>query len=335
MRPIADVGGSEGRLVECPRDTPVCLRTSNILDSVGHTPLFRLRGPSEETGCSIFAKAEFMNPGGSVKDRIARFIVERAEARGTLRPGMSILEVTSGNTGIALALVGAARGYPVTIVLPRTVSRERRTMIESLGARLELLDDLLHIRDAVRETRERAACDSSLFLPDQFANPDNVLCHEITTGQEILRQRGAEVDAFVAGVGTGGTVMGVLRAFRAAHHHAKVFALEPDESAVMSGDAPGCHGIQGLADGFVPDLMRVDQVDGVLRVRTADARAMAARLGREEGLLVGISSGANVLGAMQVARRLGPGRSVVTLLCDRGERYLSLAGGGDAGAPEG
>lgn len=314
------------RLVECPRDRPVCMGTSDVLDSVGNTPLIRLRRASAETGCEIFAKAEFMNPGGSIKDRIAKFIVERAEQRGRLRPGMTILEVTSGNTGIALALVGAARGYPVVIVMPGSASEERRHMIRSLGARLELLDSLLHIRDAVHSTRRRAEEDPSLFLPDQFANPDNALCHETTTGPEILRQTEGVLDAFVMGVGTGGTVMGVGRALRAAGHPAQVHAVEPDESAVMSGGAPGCHGIQGLADGFVPELMNVSELDGVVRVRTRDAMDMSARLGREEGLLVGISAGANVLGAMEVARRLGPGKTIVTVLCDRGERYLSLAG---------
>jgi cysteine synthase A len=310
----------------CPRETPVCLTLSHVLDSVGNTPLLRLRRASGETGCTILAKAEFLNPGGALKDRIAKFIVEEAERRGDLRPGMTILEVTSGNTGIALSLVGAVKGYPVVIVLPRTVSEERRTMIASLGARVELLDSLLHVRDAIRETRERAARDRSLFLPDQFANADNALCHERTTGPEILHQTDGRFDAFVMGVGTGGTVMGVTRALRAAGHPATTWAAEPDESAVMSGEAPGCHGIQGLADGFVPDLMKVGEVAGVVRVKTRDAMDAASRLGREEGLLVGISSGANVLAAMEVARRLGPGHTIVTVLCDRGERYLSLAG---------
>ena len=316
----------EDCLVECPREKPVCLTLSHVLDSVGNTPLLRLRRASEESRCEVYAKAEFMNPGGSIKDRIARFIVEQAERRGDLRPGSTILEVTSGNTGIALSLVGAVKGYPVVVVLPKTVSEERRAMIRSLGARLELLDGLLHIRDAVGETRARAAKDPSLFLPDQFANPDSALCHEATTGPEILQQTGGRFDAFVMGVGTGGTVMGVTRALRKAGHRAKVFAVEPDESAVMSGERPGCHGIQGLADGFVPDLMRVEEVDGVVRVKTKDAVDAAARLGREEGLLVGISSGANVVASLEVARRLGPGRTVVTVLADRGERYLSLAG---------
>ena len=326
MKKIETTSDWEDRLVECPRERPVCLRASDVLDSVGHTPLLRLRRASEETGCEIYAKAEFMNPGGSIKDRIAKFIVEQAEERGELKPGMTILEVTSGNTGIALSLVGAARGYPVVIVMPKSASEERRRMVLSLGARLELLDSLLHIQDAVRETRERAAEDPSVFLPNQFANADNALCHETTTGREILHQMEGNFDAFVMGVGTGGTVMGVCRAIRKAGHPAKVYALEPDESAVMSGDPRGCHGIQGLADGFIPDLMKVDEVDGVVRVKTADAMEMAGRLGREEGLLVGISAGANVLGAMEIARRLGKGHTVVTMLCDRGERYLSLAG---------
>jgi cysteine synthase A len=332
MKRIRGITSWEDHLVECPRQTPVCLTLSNVLDSVGNTPLLRLRRASEETGCTILAKAEFLNPGGSIKDRVAKFVVERAEEERRLGPGMTILEVTSGNTGIALALVGAAKGYPVVVVMPRTASEERRRMIQSLGARLELLDDLLRIRDAVAETRARAAKDPSLFLPDQFSNPDNALCHERTTGPEILHQTGGRFDAFVAGVGTGGTVMGVARALREAEHRAKVFAVEPDESAVMSGGAPGCHGIQGLADGFVPDLMKIAEVDGVLRVKTKDAMEEAARLGREEGLLVGISSGANVLGAMEAARRLGPGTTVVTVLADRGERYLSLAGGAAAGS---
>lgn len=326
MKRVPQGPGWEDRLVECPRERPVCLVASGVLDSVGNTPLVRLRRASEETGCAIFGKAEFLNPGGSVKDRIARWIVARAEKRGKLRPGMRILEVTSGNTGIALSLVGAASGYPVTIVMPRTASEERRHMIRRLGARLELLDGLLHIRDAVAETRERATRDPSLFLPDQFSNPENAACHEATTGPEILHQTQGVLDAFVAGVGTGGTVMGVARALRKAGSRAKVYALEPEESAVLSGGAPGCHGIQGLADGFVPDLMRPKEMDGVIRVRTADAVAEAERLGIEEGLLVGISSGANVLGAMEAARRMGPGHTVVTVLADRGERYLSLAG---------
>lgn len=313
-----------GRIVSCPREISVCLKPSGMLDSVGNTPLIGLRAASEETGCRIFGKAEFMNPGGSVKDRIAKAIIERAEARGDLRPGMTILEVTSGNTGIALSMVGAVKGYRVVIMMPKTVSEERRHMIESLGAELRLLEELLRIQGAVATAKEMAAKDPSLFLPSQFSNPDNPWAHETTTGPEILKQTNGHLDAFVMGVGTGGTLMGVGRAIRKAGVNAKVVAVEPDESAVMSGGPPGHHGIQGLADGFIPEIVQLPEIDEIVRVRTADAKAMARRLSIEEGLLVGISSGANVIAAKQVAGELGPGHTIVTLLCDRGERYLSV-----------
>jgi cysteine synthase A len=321
------------RLVSCPRETSTCHEPSTVLDSIGWTPIIRMKAASEATGCEILAKCEYMNPGGSIKDRIAKGIVERAEARGALRPGMTILEVTSGNTGIAFSMVGAVKGYRVVIVMPKTVSEERRHMIRSLGAELELIEELYRIQGAVAASKERAAKDPSLFLPGQFENPDNPLTHETTTGREVLHQTDGRLDAFVMGVGTGGTVMGVGRALRKAGSKAKVFALEPDESAVMSGDVPGHHGIQGLADGFIPAIVNVKELDGVVRIRTEDAKRMAARLSREEGLLVGISSGANVLGAMEIARRLGPGHRIVTMLCDRGERYLSLGLSPDSSAP--
>ena len=311
-------------LVQCPRRTPTCIVTSDVLDSIGNTPLIRLRTASEETGCEIFAKAEFLNPGGSIKDRIARHIVVEAERRGHLREGSTIMEVTSGNTGIALSMVGAMRGYRVVIVLPRTVSLERRQMIQSFGAELELLDAINDIQSAVADTEAFAADKDDIFLPRQFANPDNAEAHRLTTGPEIVRQLREPCDAFVMGVGTGGTVMGVGRALREAGWGARIVAVEPDESAVMSGDARGCHGIQGLADGFIPDLVDLREIDQVVRIRTPDAIEQAQKLGITDGLLVGISSGANVLAAMQVARELGPGHRIVTVLCDRGERYLSM-----------
>jgi cysteine synthase A len=284
-----------------------------------------LKQASEATECLIYAKAEYMNPGGSIKDRIARHIILEAERRGDLKPGATILEVTSGNTGIALAMVGAIRGYDVVIMMPQTVSEERRNMIESLGAELHLLKEINDIQAAVRRSVDLATDMPDIFLPSQFSNSDNPACHEQTTGQEIIRQTNGNLAAFVMGVGTGGTLMGVGRALRSANVPAWIVAVEPDESAVMSGDTPGCHGIQGLADGFIPDLIRLDEIDQIVRVRTADAVAAAERLAREEGLLVGISSGANVLAATQVARELGRGKTIVTVLPDRGERYLSLA----------
>ena len=312
-------------LVCCPRPIPICRETSTLLDAIGNTPMIRLARASEESGCTVLAKCEFMNPGGSLKDRIAKHILEQAERRGALGPGCSILEVTSGNTGIALAMVGAAKRYRVVILMPKTVSEERRSMIRRFGAELVLIEELLHIGDAVRSTQELALRDSSIFLPSQFANADNPGCHEATTGPEILLQTNGRLDAFVMGVGTGGTLMGVGRALRRERSRARIVAVEPDESAVLSGGAPGPHGIQGLADGFIPPIVNLDEVDGIERVRTEDAIRAARRLATEEGVFVGVSSGANALAATAVARKLGPGHTVVTVLPDRGERYLSLA----------
>ena len=323
--PLADhTAHMNDRLVACPRAIPICREASGLLDAIGNTPMIRLRAASDETGCTVFAKCEFMNPGGSLKDRIAKAIIEQAERRGALRPGMTILEVTSGNTGIALSMVGAAKGFRVLIMMPRTVSEERRDMIRSFGAELVLLDELHHMEAAVEQSRDLARQDSRIFLPSQFTNLDNPACHERTTGPEILLQTGGRLDAFVMGVGTGGTLMGVGRALRRAGAKARLVAVEPDESAVMSGGTAGHHGIQGLADGFVPEIVRLDEVDAVERVKTADAITASRRLARDEGLLVGVSSGANVLGAIETACRLGPGHTVVTVLPDRGERYLSL-----------
>lgn len=310
-------------LVYCPRQTPTCLVTSEVSDSIGHTPLIRIRSASSLTGCSVFAKAEFMNPGGSIKDRIARHIVFAAEKRGELRPGATIMEVTSGNTGIALAMVGAMRGYRVVIVMPKTVSEERRSMITSFGAELELLEEIGDMQGAIARAEEYAATHDNVFLPRQFSNPDNIEIHRTSTGPEIMRQLNGEIDAFVMGVGTGGTIMGVGRALRKAGSCARIVAVEPDESALMSGGAPGPHGIQGLADGFIPALVNLEEIDDVVRIPTRDAIDAAYQIGVEEGLLVGISSGANVLAATRVAAELGPGHNIVTVLCDRGERYLS------------
>lgn len=314
----------ENNLVKCPRQTPTCLVTSDVLDSIGNTPLIRLQNVSDETGCEIYAKAEFLNPGGSIKDRIARHIVREAERRGELKLGSVIMEVTSGNTGIALSMVGAMRGYKVIIILPKTVSTERRQMIQAFGAELQLLEEINDIQSAIRDLEARAEGHDEIFLPRQFANPDNIEAHRTTTGVEILRQVPQEIDAFVMGVGTGGTVMGVGRALREHGSKARIVAVEPDESAVMSGEKRGKHGIQGLADGFIPDIVNTDELDQVIRIKTPSAIKRAHELSSEEGLLVGISSGANVIAATQLARELGPGSTIVTVLPDRGERYLSM-----------
>ncbi len=318
------VADMPGQIVACPRPVPVCLIPGDLLDCIGNTPIVHMKHASEETGCTILAKAEYLNPGGSIKDRIARFIVEQAEVRGNLKPGSTILEVTSGNTGIAFSMVGARKGYRTVIMMPKTVSEERRRMITAFGAELHLLEELLHIQSAVARTVELARENPDIFLPSQFSNSDNPLCHETTTGPEIIGQTGGRLDAFVMGVGTGGTLMGVGRAIRKAGIHARIVAVEPDESAVMSGGKPGHHGIQGLADGFIPDIVSLEEVDDIVRISTEHAVDMSERISREEGYLVGISAGANILAAKQVAARLGPGHTIVTILPDRGERYLSL-----------
>jgi cysteine synthase A len=304
--------------------TSVLVKESQLLSCIGNTPLLRLRRVVSEEGATIYVKAEFMNPGGSVKDRIARHIIERAEARGELGAGSTILEVTSGNTGIALAMVGAQRGYQVRIILPKTASDERKQMIRSFGAELELIADVNEIQAAMAETEERARKDPSIYLPRQFENLDNPAAHRETTGREIIEQVGPDVDAFVMGVGTGGTLMGVAAALCRVNPMVQIVAVEPAESAVMSGEKAGSHGIQGIGDGFIPAIVDMSKIHQIVKVPTEEAIAMAKRLAQEEGLLVGVSAGANVVAAIEIAEELGPDKKIVTILPDRGERYLSV-----------
>lgn len=297
---------------------------ANVIENIGNTPLLYLKRISREAGVDIYAKAEFMNPTGSIKDRIARYIVEQAEKRGELKPSSTILEVTSGNTGISFSMVGAEKGYRVVIMMPKTVSVERRKIIQSYGAELELIDDLLRIQQAVERSIELAKSNPDIFLPRQFSNADNPAAHRETTGKEILRQAGADISAFVMGVGTGGTLMGVGEVLRSAVPGVKIIAVEPAESAVMSGEKPGHHGIQGFADGFIPDIIDLKKIDAIVKIKTEDAITMAKRLAKEEGLYVGISSGANVLAAVIAAKKFQLGPKIVTALPDRGERYISI-----------
>lgn len=294
-----------------------------MLAAIGNTPLIEI--PAEDNGqaARVFAKCEFMNPSGSVKDRIAKYIVEEAERRGGLRPGMSILEVTSGNTGIAFAMVAAAKGYRMIVLMPEHMSVERRMIMTALGAEVILTPKEEGFLGALTRSKELAAQDKNIFLPRQFENEDNVAAHRLFTGQEILKQTGGEVDAFVAGVGTGGTLMGVARAFADAGVNAEILAVEPAEAAVLSGGKPGPHKIQGLGDGFVPNLIDKTLITGVETVSSDEACITTRRLMVRLGILVGISSGCNVAAARRVARRLGPGKTVVTVLPDRGERYFS------------
>lgn len=253
---------------------------------------------------------------------MARYIVHKAEERGTLKPDSTILEVSSGNTGIALAMIGAAKGYRVVIMLPRTVSVERRRIITSLRAELILIDDFLVMRDAIEEAEEMAKRDTRIFLPCQFSNP---AAHYSSLGQEILSQMRGQAGAFVMGVGTGGTLMGVGRALKDVIPEVKIVAVEPAESAVMSGGKAGNHGIQGLVDGFIPDIVDLEFIDEVIQIRTDEAVETASRLAKEEGFFLGPSAGANVLASLELARNSGKGKNIITILPDAGTRYLSLS----------
>lgn len=299
-------------------------RVGSVLDTIGNTPLMPIRLVRDPRAADVYAKLEFLNPSGSIKDRIAKYLIEQAEARGALKPHAVIVEATSGNTGIALAMVGAIKKYRVIIIMPEHMSRERMNIIRSYGAKLVLTPKRGGFTRPVEVAQEMAAKDPRVFLPSQFTNLDNTEIHRLTTGREILEQTGGKVDAFVAGIGTGGTLMGVAAALRVAGRRAGIVAVEPAESAVMSGATRlKAHQIAGIGDGFIPDLVDMNLVDQVVKVNSGDAIKMAKRFVREMGLPVGISSGANYLAAVAVAKRLGKGKTVVTVLPDRMERYFS------------
>ncbi len=298
-------------------------RANAVLSLVGNTPTVPLH--FEPEGVTIFAKCEFLNPSGSIKDRFAAGVIKDAEQRGLLRPDSIILECTSGNTGIALSMIGAAKGYRVTILMSEEASHERRQLIRQFGAELILFKSGGRYQTGITLSLEMAAQDSRYFLPRQFENPLNAEDHEHSTGQEILRQVPGPIGAVVAGYGTGGTLAGVGRAVKRRYPDAKILAMEPAEAALLCGEMPCCHRIEGVADGFVPELLRSAPVDGEIKVTSAEALAMARRLNREFGLLVGTSSGANVAAALKAERQLGATGKVVTLLCDRAERYFSTA----------
>jgi cysteine synthase A len=293
------------------------VQTDNVLDLIGNTPLIRLRGEN------IYAKAEFLNPGGSIKDRIALAMLEGAERDGRLRPDSIIVEPTSGNTGIGIALVGRQKGYGVRIVMPEGMSEERKKIIRALGAELILTPDHEGIAGAVTRVREIAREDPRVFVPQQFENPDNPRCHYEQTAVEIWRQTSGDVDCFVAGVGSGGTLQGVGKFLREHKPGVCIVAVEPKNVSALLGHEPGLHQIQGIGDGFIPAVLDVSLIDEVVEVSDDDAIETTRQLGRDLGLLVGISSGANVWAARQLAARYGG--NVVTVLPDRAERYFSTA----------
>jgi len=295
--------------------------TESVLGAIGNTPMVALHFKPE--GQTIYAKCEFLNPSGSVKDRFARCVILDAEKRGLLRPDSIILECTSGNTGIALAMVGAARGHRVTILMSEGASVERRQLMRQFGAEVILFQTTTGYQTGIDLSRKMAADDSRYFLPSQFENQLNAVDHEHTTGQEILRQVPGPIGAFVTGYGTGGTLAGCGKAIKARYPHARIVAMEPAEAALLSGELPCCHGIEGVAGGFVPPLLRDAPLDGEIKIKSTEALTMARRLSREFGLLVGTSSGANVAAALNIAGQLGADSRVVTLLCDRAERDFS------------
>ena len=298
----------------------------NISQLIGKTPLVYLNRVTEGCGARVAAKLEFFNPGGSVKDRIGLSMLDEAEKSGLIKEDSIILEPTSGNTGIALAMVSAARGYRCTLDMPETMSSERRSLLKALGAVLVLTPGPKGMRGAVEKAAAMAAEDDRYFIPQQFENPANPAVHEKTTAKEIWEDTGGNVDILVAGVGTGGTVTGVARAIKEKKPDFKVVAVEPMESPVLSGGSPSPHRIQGIGAGFVPAVLEMALVDEILQVPDSEALEMSRRLIREEGLLVGISSGAACFAALEVARRTeNEGKLIVVLLPDLAERYISTA----------
>ena len=279
---------------------------------------------SNHTGCKILAKMENFNPSGSIKDVMALYMVKKAEERGLIKQGNEIIEVTTGNTGIAFAMVSALRGYKFTAVMPENMSIERRKIMEAFGAEIILTPAAEDMKGAIERYKVLAEENPDAWLPNQFGNLDNVEAHREITGRSILEQINEKIDVFVAGVGTGGTLLGVAQALREVMPDVKIAAVEPYESAVMSGEEASIHEIQGIGEGFIPDLVCMDEIDQVIKVKSQDAKDFMKEMAHQEGLLVGISSGANVLAALQVSEEIGPGKTVVTILPDSGERYLSM-----------
>ena len=291
--------------------------TDNILELIGNTPLLQLKGER------VFAKAEFLNPGGSIKDRVALAMLEAAQRDGSLKDGSIIVEPSSGNTGIGLALVGRLMGYQVRIVMPAGMSEERKKLINALGGELVLTPDEEGIGGAVRKVEQMAAEDSRIFVPQQFENPENPRVHYEQTARELWRQMGGKIDCFVAGVGSGGTLQGVGKFLKEHKSDAKIVAVEPKNISALLGHEPGLHQIQGIGDGFIPDVLDVSIVDDVVEVTDDDAIETTRQLSRDYGLLVGISSGANIWAARKLTKNIDG--NITTVLPDRAERYFSTA----------
>ncbi len=296
---------------------------NNILELIGKTPLVKLNRIVGKSDADVYLKLEYFNPGGSVKDRIALSMLEEAEKRGELKPGSTILEPTSGNTGIGLAMVAAAKGYRAILVMPDTMSVERRNLLKAYGAELILTPGAEGMKGAIEKATEIRKENPDYFIPQQFENPDNVKAHYETTSKEIVEQTGGKLDAFIAGIGTGGTITGVGRVLKENNRDVHIVAVEPSSSPVLSGGNPGPHKIQGIGAGFVPEILDTEIYDEVLKIDNEEAFEWARRAAREEGILVGISSGATIAAAIKIARRLGEGKKVLAIVASSGERYLT------------
>jgi cysteine synthase A len=297
---------------------------TDIGRTIGGTPLVRLKNITKGIDAKILAKLEFFNPLGSIKDRIGRSMIEAAELEGKLKPNGVIIEPTSGNTGIALAMIAASKGYRLILTMPETMTIERRKLLTRLGAELVLTPGSEGMKGAIKKAEDLVATTPHAFMPDQFSNPANPAVHRETTALEVWNDTDGEVDLFVSGVGTGGTITGVGEVIKAKKPSFRVIAVEPSESPVLSGGQPGPHRIQGIGAGFIPAVLRVDLIDEIIQVNGDLAEEMAARLAKEEGILAGISSGAATWAALQVAKRQeNRGKTIVTVLPSTGERYIS------------
>ncbi len=295
---------------------------NNITELIGNTPLVKLNRLATAEHADVYLKLEYQNPGSSVKDRIALAMVNAAEESGELKPGATIVEPTSGNTGIGLAMVAAAKGYKTKLVMPETMSMERRNLLRAYGAELVLTPGPEGMGGAIRKATELAKQDGH-FMPQQFENSANPKIHRETTGKELLKQVDGQLDGFVAGIGTGGTITGAGGLLKEHFPELKIVAIEPKDSPVLSGGKPGPHKLQGIGPGFVPGILNTNVYDSVLQVSTEQAFEYARRAAREEGILGGISSGAAIYGALELAKELGPGKKVVAIIPSNGERYLS------------